>query len=115
MSIEEIPADEVIVMTSVLHRAFKAGGCAPMCHFCLKDLEIGKHFKLATVEGSTSSNLSHIDYPANYSTTITKEVMLCDVCTAKQYNKRTKKHKAEYEARKAAGGGCYRVNGKIVR
>lgn len=49
MKIEEIPSDQDILMTDLLHRAFNAGGCNPMCHCCEKMLPIGVDFKLATV------------------------------------------------------------------
>jgi len=49
MTVEEIPADELVVMTDLWHRAFNAAGCNPQCHGCYKYLKIGDKFKLATI------------------------------------------------------------------
>lgn len=113
MSIEEIPADQVILMTDTWHRAFEAGGCSPMCHCCFKELLPNDMFKLATVNtfDTKSSANSGISAAA---CTITKEVMLCDVCTVEKMNKMTKEQLAKYEKYRQDGGGCHRVNGKIV-
>lgn len=50
MSVEEIPSNELVVMTDFLHRAFNAGGCDPTCHCCNKNIPAGDNFKLSTVE-----------------------------------------------------------------
>lgn len=103
MKIEEIPADEVVEMTPLFHRAFSAVGCNPHCHCCWKELPIGSMFKLATMEPGTSGFARGHDKPT--------DVMLCKKCTPKKFAKQTKE---EYEAKQKAGGGCFRINGKIV-
>lgn len=114
MSVEEIPSDQVIEMTDLLHRAFNAGGCDPICHCCVKELKVGLPFKLATVTTySTESANSGINLMSP-SLQVSREVMLCDTCTVEMMAKRNRKRRREYEKYRAAGGGCYRVNGKIV-
>jgi hypothetical protein len=49
MGIEQIPADELVTMTELWHRAFNAAGCNPMCHCCFKLIPVNEHFKLATI------------------------------------------------------------------
>lgn len=115
MSIEEIPSNEVIVMTSLMHRSFNAGGCDPMCHCCTNWIKVGDNFKLSTVntfQRNTSNSGINFYTDAN---AVTKEVMLCDKCTAEDVNKfsaRKKKELSKYM--KSVNGGCYRINGKIV-
>lgn len=113
MNIEEIPSDEIMAMTEKWHRAFKAAGCAPMCHCCVKELLPESKFKLATVD--THSNKSANSGISTWGTTETREVMLCDMCTVEILNNRTKMEREKYEEYMATtSGGCYRVNGKIV-
>lgn len=108
MKIEEIPADKIVTMTKELHRLFKAGGCAPMCHACNKKLTVGESFKLSTLVTAVRKG------SLNYTDLESREVMLCDTCTTEDLNKpEIDKIKIE-KARRAAGGGCFRVNGKIV-
>jgi hypothetical protein len=102
MGIEEIPADQKLTMTDEWHRAFKAAGCNPMCHCCGEYISNGKVFKLATVNTLYKMNGE------------SKEVMLCDECTVEKMNALTEARKKEIEERSANGGGCYRVNGKII-
>ena len=49
MKVEEIPSDEIVVMTAEMHRLFNAGGCDPMCHCCFKPLQVNQKFKLSTI------------------------------------------------------------------
>ena len=48
MNVEEMPADELVVMTQHWHKAFNVHGCNPMCHCCGKFIGVGEKFKLAT-------------------------------------------------------------------
>ncbi len=48
--IDDIPADEEVVLTATLDRMFKAAGCDPTCHCCENALDIGDTFKLACVD-----------------------------------------------------------------
>jgi len=54
MNVEEIPSNELVVMTNFWHRAFNAAGCDPMCHNCKSMIQVGNRFKLATIETSDS-------------------------------------------------------------
>lgn len=113
--IQEIPANTDVEMTPTYHRLFVAGGCRPCCHLCLKNIEVGQKFKLSTVNefetpsGSSNSGLSIATYPIT-----SQEVMLCSKCTVEDFNDRTDKAKKAYEEHRKKGGGCYRINGKIV-
>ena len=59
--IDQIPADQTVVMTATLERAFKAAGCDPTCHCCQAEITIGEAFKLAMIDAT--------------------DEMLCDNCT----------------------------------
>lgn len=108
MNIEEIPADKLVAMTANLSRLFKAGGCAPMCHACATSIKVGQNFKLSTLVTAVMKG------SLNYTDLESREVMLCENCTTTDLNK-PEIEKIEIERkRRAAGGGCFRVNGKIV-
>ena len=126
MKVEDIPADEIIVMTDLLHRIFNTCGCNPMCHCCNIMIKVGDKFKLATVEktdfkyGSGNSRLVNLMIPTGE--IHSKEVMLCETCTAEEFQKKQhdlftnnrKEYEKQEEAHKKSGGGCFRINGKIV-
>lgn len=107
MSIEEIPADELIEMTDTWHRAFSAAGCNPACHGCWEHIKVGEKFKLATINaavaiGSTDRN-----------TIISKEVMLCERCNPKNVEKQDEEA-IEKNRKNKEEKGCFRINGKII-
>lgn len=121
MTVAEIPADQVIEMTEVLHRAFKAGGCAPVCHCCCKQLVPSTQFHLATVATYQHPRIKNDEghYTANsgisrWATEQTREVMLCAECDVAKMNAMTAEQRQRYEDYRAQGGGCHRVNGQIV-
>lgn len=107
MDISEIPADEVVEMTELLRRTFKAAGCIPQCHACLKSLLIGDEFKLATYTRVKD---------------ISREVMLCDTCTPADIEpmavarqpRLTPLPPRKHISERGRGKGCFRVDGKIV-
>lgn len=112
MSIEQIPSDKLVKMTLIFHRAFNSFGCNPICHCCVSHIKVGDKFKLATVD--TYSEKSANSGISRYETTDTREVMLCENCTVDSMNKMSATRKAEYEKFSKKGGGCYRINGKII-
>lgn len=129
MEIEEIPANEIVVMTEFWHRAFNAVGCNPKCHSCYKLLPSGTKFKLSTVKklpykwSNTYRTLdASVEILDEKGKEETKEVMLCEDCSPTHYHNITdkllrsnaKKAKETYEKHLKLGGGCFRVNGKIV-
>ena len=114
MTVAEVPADQVIEMTEVLHRAFKAGGCAPICHCCCKALKPGSRFHLATVETRLDPKTTANSGISLYAETQTREVMLCADCDVAKVNAMTVVQRQRYEDYRAQGGGCYHVNGQIV-
>nr|GFC79396.1 hypothetical protein [Tanacetum cinerariifolium] len=113
MTVAEIPADELVEMTSILLRAFQAGGCSPICHCCCKRLAIGSSFHLATVDthkrhGRGTAN-SGIGLHATHES---REVMLCADCDIAKMNAMTAEQRQAYEDYRAKGGGCHRINGQ---
>lgn len=136
MSIEEIPSDQVFDMSELFHRSFKAAGCDPACHCCYKFIPVGEKFKLSTirevrVDMSHTSNTSETAFAQDRLKVIkgdlikspsiideTKEVMLCKKCTSGLFHKKQldAAHISSDLAKKyyQRGGGCFRVNGKIL-
>jgi len=126
MSVEEIPADKIIQMTESLHRLFNAGGCNPMCHACKDMLPVGYMFHLGTIDiakwkkGEGNTYLTTYKIPTGI--TESREVMLCDKCTPETYKyletKMFEENEAEFQRLKIKhernGGGCFRINGKII-
>jgi|JI10StandDraft_1071094.scaffolds.fasta_scaffold34252_8 hypothetical protein len=89
MSIRDIPANEIVTMSTNLHRAFCSQGCEPACHGCSKSLPPGSQFQLATLENKTAKSV---------------DVMLCEMC----------KPSSELAERiRPSGQGCFRVNGEV--
>ena len=93
--IDEIKADEVGVMTSILIRAFRASGCDPTCHCCLKQIKNGDKFKLARIETMKLDYYSVVE-------SINDE-MLCEDCTPRMLKGRRKKQRADWIASKTSG------------
>lgn len=58
--LNDIPADQEIKIDAEIVRLFRAAGCDPGCHCCLRSIEVGDVFQLATNDG--------------------RDVMLCDQC-----------------------------------
>src|ERR1700685_2714626 len=100
MTIEEIPADQVVIMNKYWHRAFTAAGCDPECHCCFKSIKPGGKFKLATVETIQKYDVANNTQGRELTT---REVMLCDECTPKKADENAKKYKVEYNKRRASG------------
>lgn len=65
MTLDDIPADEILVLTEQLARLFRAKDCEPTCHCCYEPIKVGETFKLAMVDAPVSA-LSG------------RDVMLCD-------------------------------------
>src|SRR5688500_7771339 len=101
-TIEEIPADQLIEMTPLLHRLFNAGGCDPACHGCWNKIPVGEKFKLSTLKLAQSTG-------TGFELSESKEVMLCENCQPENVQENQNK-KTEYKAL-----GCFRVNGKIAK
>ena len=137
MNIEDIPSDEIFEMSEFWHRMFNAHGCNPMCYCCNNFIAVGDKFKLGTIEevttnpGTVNSFISRrvyddlaidvIENGSRYDDEVTKrthEVMLCSKCTPKDFHeKQLEKYKdgaKRYKQYRENGGGCFRVNGKII-
>lgn len=104
ITVEQIPADETVVMTEFWHKAFNAAGCDPACHICYEKIAVGSKFKLATVKNAVAPKGTN-----NKTNITTKEVMLCDDCNVEKYN-----DKQEKIAKHESTLGCFRINGKII-
>jgi hypothetical protein len=130
MKIEEIKADELVVMTKDLHRIFSSNGCNPTCHNCLEFIPIDSSFKLSTIkklsnpvwgDGLTraikvlNEKITSFMWGNSNIAITTKEVMLCENCTPEQYlSKSIKQLKKEVKEMRDRQKGCFRINGKIV-
>ena len=73
--IDDIPADEEVILTATMDRAFKVLGCDPTCHCCEEEINIGDVFKLACVDN--------------------EDEMLCAKCTPEQLIAKQKAAQAE--------------------
>lgn len=121
MSIEEIPADQVVVMTDQLHRSFQANGCNPCCHSCGAWIKPNELFQLVTRKSRThyprkedGRVSTHRNYVEN-GELASVEIMICNNCDPDDFEKRQyEDSKLFKERQKKYSGGCYRINGKIV-
>ena len=91
MTIEELPSNALITLTTELARLFRAAECDPTCHSCEKIISEKSQFILATISEG-------------------RDVMLCQKCTIEEYASRKKKT----ESRPEFVGGCLRINGQII-
>lgn len=113
MNVEQIPANELVVMTPELYQEFCQGGCVPACHFTNEWINIGDQFHLCTI------NQWNGQWNTGEFITAERDVMLSASATAEQYNANqialfTAQDERYKEVLKSRRGGCFRVNGKIV-
>ena len=99
--LNDIPADEIIVLSAQFDRAFRAVGCTPSCHCCRTSLEIGDKFKLAMVEQVEAAGLS------SRMRGEPRDEMLCTDCTPAKLLRKRRKAKRDWEA---AGRGYSRAH-----
>lgn len=114
MTVEEIPADEIVNMTEFWHKAFKVNGCTPCCHSCGKWILPGHLFQLTTVKTRTQyrAGQTKVGIGDRHEST---EIMICGTCDPKEFEIKEYEAAELYKKRKAEeGGGCFRINGKIV-
>ena len=69
MTLDDIPADTLLILTRLAEKLFKVAGCDPACHACEVDLKLGDEYKLATHEE--------------------RDVMLCGKCTPADLTRQT--------------------------
>jgi hypothetical protein len=113
MKVEEIPANELVVMTPELYQQFAQKGCVPKCHLTGKWINMGDKFKLTTID--THSHDGNILYGMMK----TIDVMLAENSDPKDYIAYHKKRLKDIEAirkkdKENGHTGCFRINGKIV-
>ncbi len=101
MTLDDIPADEVVILTEQLDRAFRAVRCVPTCHCCGVPILIGDKFKLAMTETVDAPGLSSRWHGG------AKDEMLCERCTPE---KLLKKRQAVRRRWLADGGGYSRLH-----
>lgn len=101
MNLEEIPADEIVVLSAQLNRAFRSVGCQPGCHCCKKSIDVGDEFKLAMVEQVEAAGLS------SRMRGEPRDEMLCTDCTPAKLLRKRRKAKRDWEA---AGRGYSRLH-----
>ena len=78
MTLDDVPADKIMVLTEELDRLFKAAGCKPTCHACRKGILVEREFQILSFYGI--------------------DEMLCHKCNREKLEKRRRTE----EARKAA-------------
>jgi len=106
--VEQVPSNKLVEMTPELYQEFCIGGCVPMCHLTFKNIKIGEKFQLASLK--TAVRIGSGDY----NRIETKEVMLSEGADPDEYENRSEKKVKQEKERREKGGGCFRVNGKIV-
>ncbi len=52
MTLDDVPADVELTLTTELDRLFKAAKCNPMCHVCFNRISIGNTFSLVSLDGT---------------------------------------------------------------
>lgn len=115
MTVEEIPANELVTMTPELYQEFCIGGCVPACHLTKNWIKMGDKFMLATLpcayhpSGGTAGMLRIEE----------RDIMLSEFAKKDLFVKIQHKlvddwEKGHKQAIKYGRGGCFRVNGKIV-
>ena len=111
MKVENIPAGELVVMTSELYQEFAQGGCVPACHLTNEWINIGDKFHLSSIK-EWDGQWKYGEF-----VTSTRDVMLSELATANEYNKKQYDRfiikDTEYKD-SSRRGGCFRINGKIV-
>ena len=113
MTVAQIPADTLVVMTPELYQEFCQGGCVPACHLTTEWINIGDFFHLCTVIRAPYAILcERAEHPEQWDT---HDVMLAGNVSIEQYNSATVETlKATQEKMREESRGCFRVNGKIV-
>lgn len=120
--VEDIPSNELVVMTKQFHNAFKTYDCDPACHCCWKKIKPSMLFKLATIQEVLCHNPAQSieEYIENYEEyKKSKEVMLCEKCTPELFDKKQKRELRKTKVRmdnnpSRSTLGCFRINGKII-
>ena len=51
MTLDDIPADRVIILSTEMDNLFKAAYCRPTCHVCHKEINLGDEFQLVSYLG----------------------------------------------------------------
>ena len=80
MTLDDIPADKLLILTRLAEKLFRVAKCDPACHACLVDLSLGDEYQLLTHAG--------------------RVVMLCGKCTGADL---TRKQAAEKRRLRAYG------------
>jgi hypothetical protein len=108
MKVKEIKSNEIIIMTAELYQEFCIGGCVPMCYLTFENIKIGDKFKLASLDVAQckgSLRYNHLE---------TMDVMLSENANVEDFKKIQEDKIYKEKKRRAEGGGCFRVNSKIV-
>lgn len=108
IAIKDVPSNEIVEMTPELYQEFCLGGCVPMCHLTLEPIKMGEKFKLCTTGVAVRSG------SLDWNKIETQEVMLSENASVEEFEKIQNDRYYNYEKRRKQGGGCFRVNGKII-
>lgn len=52
MTLDDVPADVELILTTELDRLFKVAKCNPMCHVCFNKISVGTIFSLVSLDGT---------------------------------------------------------------
>lgn len=117
-------ADELTLMSTELHRLFRAGGCDPTCHCCGIRISVGRYFKLGHVSEDLAIRASHMLGGQVFKTAKEHDVMLCSekICSPEtmfvrhqqQLDLYEKEGKTPWGGYPSRSGGCSIIDGKII-
>ncbi len=120
MDITDLKPNTLLVMTTEMHRVFKAAGCDPTCHCCENKIPVGETYKLGSVSVELAvrgNRVSAFESRKPFKTEVAHEVMLCGniECTPEKMVAEAYRLKTERAAAaRSRAGGCSVVDGKIV-
>lgn len=75
MTLDDIPANYIHILTRVMDQLFKVAGCDPTCHCCCTVIKVGEAFKLACHKVLVSTQVGGVAKREE------KDIMLCGQCT----------------------------------
>lgn len=84
MTLDDVPAGVLQVMTPELARLFRAAGCQPMCHACAENIEVGDTFQLLSFDG--------------------RDQMLCALCDREDLEALELRREEQLQERRRSGG-----------
>ena len=101
MTLDDVPADVIMILTVELDRLFKFAQCVPTCHVCKNKIEVGDDFQLISISPrDRAMPRAYLDPDGP-----PMDEMACGSCTREDLNKA---HETYVEALRPIGGGYSR-------